>query len=147
MATKTKTAKRSTTDTGNGKGENISGYFRQIFAEQPRLLRNGSNNELYERWLADHPGVRVVPENVKQGLSNVKTVLRNKKRKKKPMDQGMTTAPPKPRAKLSNAQLERLETQIDDCLALASSFGHEGLQSVTNLMRRARHEVVWMMGQ
>src|SRR3712207_840190 len=59
-------------------GESIQGYFRPIFKENPKLLRERSNEELYQRWLKDHPGETVVPERVKQGLSNLKTVLRKK---------------------------------------------------------------------
>ncbi len=146
MATHSKTAKPSNTVTKNGQGESIAGYFRKIFAEKPKLLKPGSNNELYQRWLADHPGVTEVPVKVKQNLSTLKGVLRNKKKKTNPMDPGITTAPPALRVEPINAQLLQLETRIDDCLALANSFGPEGLESVLNLMRRAQREVVWMMG-
>src|SRR6266849_2253867 len=63
-------------------GESISGYFRKIFEENPKLLKGRSNEELLKRWLADHPGQKEVPEKVKNNLANVKSVLRKKKRKK-----------------------------------------------------------------
>jgi len=40
-----------------------------------------------------------------------------------------------------------LEEQIDDCLALAKEMDREGLVSVIALLRRARNEVVWKMGE
>jgi hypothetical protein len=56
-----------TTGEGNGTGsevENVSGYFRRIFKENPNLLKERSNDELLRRWLADHPGHREVPQKV-----------------------------------------------------------------------------------
>src|SRR3954471_12397394 len=63
-----------------GKPETVSGYFRQVFQENPRLLRERSNQPLLDRWLADHPGETEVPKAVKQNLANIKSVLRSKKR-------------------------------------------------------------------
>ena len=42
---------------------------------------------------------------------------------------------------------ESLEEQIDECLTLAKNLDREGLSSVINLLRRARNEVVWKMGE
>src|SRR5262245_54348235 len=68
--------------TTNG-GESIAGYFRNVFKENPKLLKERSNDELYRRWLADHPGHAEVPPNVKVGLQNIKGVLRQKLRDRK----------------------------------------------------------------
>ena len=35
-----------------------------------------------QRWLADHPGHKEVPPNVKTSLQNLKSVLRHKRRQK-----------------------------------------------------------------
>ena len=43
--------------------------------------------------------------------------------------------------------LESLEEQIDECLTLAKNLDREGLSSVINLLRRARNEVVWKVGE
>jgi hypothetical protein len=43
--------------------------------------------------------------------------------------------------------LELLEEQIDDCLILAKHLDREGLDSVIKLLRRARNEVDWKVGQ
>ena len=143
MAMTTKTAKSAM---GAKQGETISGYFRQIIKEKPQLLKKGSNTELYRRWLADHPDAESVPENVKQSLSNLKSVMRSKKRKKTPMSQETAlSSRATPKITIPHAQLEQMESRIDDCLALANSISSECLESVTNFMRKARREIVWMM--
>jgi hypothetical protein len=132
--------------------ETIAGYFRKVFRENPNLLRGRSNEELLRRWLADHPGEKEVPNRVKQSLSNIKSVLRKKRRKRKAKGQAaqaMTTAP-KPTegaSKKAVRSLEPLEEQIDDCLSLAKHLDREGLDSAIKLLRRARNEVVWKLGQ
>ena len=47
-------AKKATGDAtdSQGKGETVSGYFRKVFAENPKLLHSRSNSELLKRWLA-----------------------------------------------------------------------------------------------
>ena len=49
-------------------GENVSAYFKKVFARKPSLLFGKSNAELLERWLADHPGHSSVPDNIKGNL-------------------------------------------------------------------------------
>src|SRR6516225_499862 len=67
---------------GAGDGnESIAGYFRGIFKENPQLLKERSNEELLRRWQEDHPG-QAVSKSVKVGLSNIKSVLRSRRRKK-----------------------------------------------------------------
>jgi hypothetical protein len=133
-------------------GETVSGYFRRIFAENPKLLKTRSNEEILNRWLSDHPGHDEVPTNVKQGLSNVKSILRSKRRRgrRKPQDgqdvnqEAVATAKP---ARAISRGLEKLEESIDDCLWQARDLDAEGLASVVQLLRRARNEVVWKLGQ
>ena len=52
-------AKKATSK--SGEGESIQGYFRKIFRENPKLLRTRSNQELLDRWKADHPWEEEVP--------------------------------------------------------------------------------------
>src|SRR6266850_6317938 len=61
--------------------ETVSGYFRRLFQENPKLLDGRSNEELLGRWLKDHPGEKEVPERIKNSLANVKSVLRTRERK------------------------------------------------------------------
>ena len=46
-------------------GETTSGYFRKLFKEDPKLLKKGTNPELFRRWLQDHPSHKEVPQSVK----------------------------------------------------------------------------------
>jgi hypothetical protein len=135
--------------------ESVAGYFRKVFKENPKLLWGQSNQELLRRWLADHPGEKEVPNRIRQSLSNIKSVLRKKGRKRKAKAQpaqAMMTAPRPAEAmptaaKKSVRSLETLEEQIDDCLSLAKHLDREGLANVIQLLRRARNEVVWKLGQ
>jgi hypothetical protein len=132
-------------------GESISGYFRKVFAKNRKLLTTRSNQEVLEQWLKDHSGHTTVPENVKQGLANVKSVLRHKKRAKV-----AKTTPPAELAhdatvasatKLRPKDLESLEQQIDDCLMTARKLNEADLASVIRLLRQARNQVVWKLGE
>src|SRR4051812_1785316 len=63
--------------------ETPTAYFRRIFEENPKLVKSKSNDEIYSRWLADHPGATEVPKNVKGILFNVKSGMRSQGRKRK----------------------------------------------------------------
>ncbi|MCX7702004.1 MAG: hypothetical protein N2039_14100 [Gemmataceae bacterium] len=132
-------------------GESIQGYFRQILNENPKLLKQRSNEELYRRWLADHPDEKEVPERVKQGLANLKSLLRKRSRRMKkvrvqsngheataPVALTVTKAPPRP----SSANLFKLEAQIDEALLTARSMDPTGLDDVIKLLRSARNKVI-----
>jgi len=141
-------AKKRTTNQEAAPAENISAYFRRVFHENPKLLKGRSNEELLKRWLADHPGEKEVPKSVKNGLQNVKGILRSKGRKRKAAR--AAAAPVRkesPRPSPRKGHLEQLEERIDEVLTLARSFEQEGLESVVIHLRRARNEVVWKMGE
>jgi hypothetical protein len=134
-------------------GETTGGYFRRVFKENPKLLVTRSNDELLARWLIDHPGEKTVPPNVQKHMSNVKSLLRHKGRKKigrpKKVEQDgavpAASTPPKP-ARIAPKGLEALEEQIDDCLTAAKRLDREGLDDVIRLLRNARNAVVWKLG-
>lgn len=133
-----------------GNGETISGYFRRVFRENPKLLKTRSNDELLRRWRDDHPGEDEIPKGVKVGLQNVKSILRSKGRKRKAKAAAAAPAAPNSqpaRPAPKKTDLERLEEQIDDVLTAARGLHREGLESVVGNLLRARREVVWMMGQ
>lgn len=118
------------------------------------MLGERSNETLLKRWLADHPGHAEVPGNVKANLSNLKSVLRSKKRKKvarraEAMPNGQVSQPAAPVARkvTGSSKLEALEFQIDECLTMARQTDREGLHDVIGLLRRARNAVVWKIGQ
>jgi hypothetical protein len=130
--------------------ENVSGYFRKIFNENPKLLKGRSNEELLKRWLTDHPGHKEVPPKVKNNLANVKSILRKKMRKRggRPKaEQPVTAAGEVARPKAGTKRLEALEEQIDECLDRAKRLDRAGLDDVIGLLRRARNQVVWKAGQ
>ena len=132
-------------------GESIAGYFRKVFAETPKLLKTRSNAKLLDRWLADHPGEKKVPDSVKASLSNIKSVLRSKKRKRRKAKAAAAEIGAGPVAvavkKPKTSVLETLEEQIDDCLTAARKLDKDGLEDVIRLLRKARNAVVWMLGQ
>ncbi len=141
-------------------GESVSGYFRKVFAENPKLLSGRSNKELLERWLKDHPGETDVPQKVRANLSNVKSLLRQQARKggrpKKAAAAGEPTgaqmaehSAPKPAAasQAPPLPLEQLEEQIDDCLSLAKSLDRDRLRHVISMLRHTRNLVVWEQGR
>lgn len=129
-------------------GESIGGYFRKLFRENPRLLHSRSNEEVLKRWLADHPGHKEMPANVRNNMSNVKSTMRSKRRGRKRARvaaaeaAGTIQQPQRPPGRLGV-----LEEQIDDVLAIARTLDRTGLETVISLLRRARNEVVWKMGQ
>jgi hypothetical protein len=131
-------------------GESVSGYFRKVFAESPKLLKTRSNDEVLQRWLKDHPGEKEVSAPVRNSLMNVKSLLRKKGRKRvrrqEEEREKATGVKPAPRTKVANA-LEELEEHIDDCLTVAKLLDREGLDHVIRLLRQARNEVVWKLGQ
>jgi hypothetical protein len=136
-------------------GENVSAYFRQIFKENPKLLKAPSNDAVYQRWLDDHPGEQEVPTRVKQIVSFVKSTLRKKRRKKRAS--GETTPPPAATvapavesmssgASTASQDLESLEESIDECLTLAKTLDRESLATVISHLRLARNEIVLKHG-
>ena len=132
-------------------GETTGGYFRRLFTEHPKWLTASTNADIVQRWLADNPGVTEMPKNIKNNLANVKSVLRSKLRKKpgrKPRAEQAESAGDQETRRSSGSQsLEMIEEQIDECLTLAKTLDRDGLEEVIRLLRRARNEVVWKMGQ
>jgi hypothetical protein len=132
-------------------GETTAGYFRRVFAENPKRLDAASNKEMLDRWLQDHPGEKEVPNNVKANLANIKSVLRKQGRKRQARRDAAAAAggatagaaaPPR-----APEGLERLEEHIDEGLTLAKNLDREGLDTVIQYLRQARNLVVWKMGK
>jgi len=123
---------------GRRKGS-TSAFFRNIFEERPDLLDSKSNDELRKLWLQAHPNQREVPKKVIQNLSNLKSVLRKKKRTKGGRASVAQVRPAR--------GLEALEVQIDECLTMAKNLDRSGLEEVIHHLRRARNKVVWKQGE
>src|SRR5262249_9441404 len=137
-------------------GESVQGYFRKAFKENPKLLKERSNEKILGLWLDDHPGVEVVPDNVKNGLANLKSVLRKKRknrgRARKEEQAAQAPAEPGGNAAPGTAGaepdvLELLEIQIDDVLSYAKAQDRKGLEEVIRHLRLARNLVVWRGGK
>jgi len=132
---------------------NIAAYWKRILMKKRKLIKERSNDELYEIWKKEHPGYSEVPKNWQQGLSNVKSILRKKKGKRLAAPVEKETAsvadngpPPAARSvRLDPDILETLEHLIDECLMVARKVDAEPLQEVISHLRKARHEVVWKM--
>ena len=92
--------------------ESVSGYFRKIFMQRPELLDSTSNEELVERWKADHE-TNNVPISVRANLANLKSHLRKRRRLGlslgRPVD--TATATVRPTRSATNG-LEALEEHI-----------------------------------
>jgi hypothetical protein len=135
---------------GDGK-ETTAGYFRKIFHDNPQLLNERSNKKLLKRWLADHPGVSVVPKSIKANLANLKSVMRSKKRTKVAARAQQKLSPGQEHkvatVPTGDTQMELLEHHIDECLILAKSIDRELLQSIISHLRQARNETVWKIGK
>jgi hypothetical protein len=153
-AKKSSNGKMTTATSSQAKAdtESISGYFGKVFKEHPHLLNERSNEELLARWRRDHPGDQDM-ERIRQNLANIKSVLRKKKRDKRGRkakaagDQAVVAVAVTMAAHPSRARLEALEESIDECLTMAKNMDREGLDSIIKVLRRARNEVVWKLGQ
>jgi hypothetical protein len=144
-------------------GSSIQGYFRALLDLHPEWVEERSNDPIFAQWLADNPGATEVPQSVKNGLSNVKSSMRNRvrKAKKKTGKRGrprkivagvtspvaaIKTKAPKP-VRTSAESLEALEEQIDDALSAAKRLGREDLHQVVVWLKRARNAVVLRLGE
>lgn len=138
---------RKAAEEGN---ETIGQWFRRRAALNPKYLGEGRgvNSMIYADWAADHPGEELTPR-IRAYIANVKSIERGKQRKRK-RQLGKTSEGQKAvhnALGTGGSKLERLEEGIDDCLSLAKGLDREGLDEVIKLLRRARNEVVIMMGR
>ena len=153
--------KPNSSGTGAGvKAEGVAPYFRKIFNTHRKLLRTRSNEQVLKMWEEDHPQYNGIPDNVKTGLANVKSVMRSKlhKRGGRPpasaaaSPQGTTTAVAKPHTTpllstdAADSGLEKLEIMIDECMTFAHELDIKGLDNVIHALRIARRKVVWKLG-
>jgi hypothetical protein len=121
-------------------GASISSYFRELFTAHPQLLAEKSNDAIVDRYRKDHGLAEDIEleATVKNNMANMKSVMRKKLRNGSDRFRaGSKAAHP----------LEALEELIDECLTLAKTIDRDGLESVITLLRRARNEVVWKLGQ
>ena len=155
MAKSAKATRKPETKSNGEAGESKTGYFRRLLRDNPKLLDGRSNPELIDRWKRDHPGEEF-SGSVRAALQNAKSAERHLRRKKgrkkkaaqaQPQEATAVTAHPLAKPVRPPHKLEMLEEQIDDCLSLAKHLDREGLGEVIKLLRHARNQVVWKMGQ
>jgi hypothetical protein len=137
---KTRTRKRKNT---------TSAYFRRILTDKPEWLREKSNDLILDQYRRDKGKNPDAPISIKVRniLSNIKSVIR------KELGMGAyagrkarALAKTTPSGGLTQ-RLEDLEEQIDECMVKAISISAEIMESVIRLLRKARREVVWKLGQ
>ena len=120
----------------HAKAKSVMGYFRAILLKRPDLLDSRSNDIIIQMWLDDHPGYELTPKSVRNTLANLKSALRKRKREQTGGDFFPVAT-----------RLEQLEMKIDDALSLAKTLHRQDLNQVIQLLRRARNEIVWKLGQ
>ncbi len=134
-----------------GRGESVMGYFRQIFKENPGWLSEKSNAAILARYRADNGMAEdaSLDKKVTANLANLKSVLRKKQRDDEGTSNGLAPKVAATAASSSRGgqRLEALEEMIDDALTFAKNVDREGLNDVIMLLRRARNQVVWKLGQ
>jgi hypothetical protein len=153
--------KGKTNSSSNPATQGIASFFRPIFDANRKLLKTRSNQEVLDMWLEAHPGYKEVPENVKSGLANLKSVMRKQLRIRRTKRAAARDATQRaaggvvvqakvvPLLSISAADtgLEKLEMLIDDCLTMAKNLDRKGLDKIIHALRVARNRVVWKLGE
>ncbi len=127
-------------------GSSKYAYFKQLFEKHPELTKGKQNEAILKHYRADHGMAEnaELDKSVKSSMANLKSLARKKLRGKPAAASTNVASAPASRA---TSKLEHLEELIDDCLTTARNQDREGLKDVLNLLRRARNEVVWKLGQ
>lgn len=128
-------------------GETSYTYFRRLLQSKPQWLEEKSNAVIIAKYRSDHGLAEdaVIEKKVLNNLANQKSVLRKELREAQAAKSG-AVAVAAPTGRSSN-RLEALEEMIDDCLTMAKNQDRELLGNVIGLLRRARNEVVWKLGE
>ncbi len=117
-------------------------YWRKLFQDNPKLLKLRDNSAIVDRWKQDHPNEKY-DKSWSQSLSNVKSLMRNKRKKgrrAKTEAEGAAVSAP---ANIPQAALERLESAVDHCLWTARNLDAAGLERAIKHLHAARNEIVW----
>jgi hypothetical protein len=86
------------------------------------------------------------PQRIRGILFNLKSVLRKKRRRRKAA-RPPAEEPLQATVVFLGPTLETLEEAIDECLTQARALDRVGLEDVIGSLRRARNEVVRLIGQ
>ncbi len=141
-------------------GTSISRLFKRYFFENPGLLDENNNQEIYDMFERDHPGIPLT-QNIKGICANLKSTLRKKKRQGKLDEERerflasekrdeargrVINRGGRPRKLLSNdgndltRVLEELEEKADHWLnEVRAADPHNSAQDIVRLIRRLRN--------
>lgn len=132
-----------------GEKKSVRAYWKSLLNAHPAWLFQRSNTKLYEQYLLDHPDETEVPVKARQGLSTIKTQMRNEhkaRKKERKAAEGTVPTPTTPKkAGRAGQALEELEGRIDDLLAETRALGQEGLERVIASLRTARNALIVML--
>jgi len=128
-------------------GESLSAKLKRLFRADTELLRTRDYDGLKAAWEKGNPG-KPFSEKLRQIAANIKSRMRK--------DLGMRKRRRKQSAVVANGQaavkplrpvlLAPLEEHIDECLMLARGVGRDQLADVIRLLKRARNQVIMMIG-
>ena len=124
--------------------------FRRVFTDTRSGSHTRSNDDVLARWSSTIWAKRRCREGQADPLEREKQSPQRRPNETLCTEKASpaaepTAAAPRPHEGLRG--LESLEEQIDECMTLAKNLDREGLSSVINLLRRARNEVVWKIGE
>ena len=131
------------------KGESPFTYFRQLFTEHPDWLHQKSNDKVIAKYKEDHKlgEEDQIDKKIRDAMANTKSQMRKKQRDSK---NGTTRKGRKRTASGSTkpaGSLVNLEENIDQCLSMARGFEQDELKQVIGHLRRARNELIWLLGE
>src|SRR5262249_43679092 len=137
-------------------GESTSGYFRKLFEGNLDWLSSSSNDVVKEKYKADFgkdmdKRVQGIMANVKSKLRGEHGIKKRRGRKGRRRAAAATAlaagnAAPARRTRSQMEILEKLESELDNCLGIARQRPDE-FKSIIGHLRGARNAVVYMMGE
>src|SRR5262245_35455064 len=128
------------------KAPSLSSYFRKVFTDHPDWLDLDHNQNVVAQWKQDHNGQEMTKRE-KGVMANMKSKMRAEKRGGRKKGRRLKLTGPRVSARAALADVERLEGMIDSCLAEARSLQVQGIELVTNHLRRARNNIVLLFDE
>jgi len=118
-------------------------YFTKFLTKNKTLLKKRGNQEIFKKWLADHPEFDSIPWDVAQALGAVKFHLRKElnihdvaNRKRKEGKSSIHTG------KSSGVSIQSLEKLIDECILVAVDVDRDDFDPIIHHLRYALKQVI-----
>lgn len=118
------------------------GVFKKYLGEHPEWVDTRDNTAILSQFAQDHPNIPV-DQSVKQALFNAKNFVRRggkgtpgRKKKIAAVRREMGGS------QVKGGALQLLESNVDDCLAMARQIGREQIGDVISHLHRARNILV-----